>query len=125
MEPSDGLRVSWPILVSVLLTSGLSLVNAFLEECKKPDSPDWLFGSTPKSATVKVAVEKAKKKKRYKPKTKGSPVLTSSGVVEEAVLFLCCLGEKKRVVDPIVKDLSAKKKYEKIEDIVKDFYKHS
>jgi len=53
------------------------------------------------------------------------PSLTSAKVVEETVMFLCCLGEKKRKVDPIVKDLSTKKKYEKVEDLVKDFYKRS
>ena len=130
MEPSDGFSVSWPILISVLLTSGASFVNSLLEECEKPDSPDWLFGTTPESATVKVAVKKTKKtktktKKRRKPKIKDPPVLTSAKVIEDAVMFLCCLGEKKRVVDPVVKDLSTKKKYEKVEDIVKDFYKHS
>ena len=51
--------------------------------------------------------------------------LTSAKVVEETVMFLCCLGEKKRKVEHIVKDLSTKKKYEKVEDLVKDFYKHS
>lgn len=56
---------------------------------------------------------------------KETPSLTSAKVVEDAVMFLCCLGEKKRKVDPIVKDLSTKKKYEKVEDIVKDFYKRS
>ena len=56
---------------------------------------------------------------------KETPPLTSARVVEDAVMFLCCLGEKKRKVDPIIKDLSTKKKYEKVEDLVKDFYKRS
>ena len=46
-------------------------------------------------------------------------------MIEDAVMFLCGLGEKKRKVDPIVKDLGTKKKYEKVEDLVKDFYKRS
>ena len=53
------------------------------------------------------------------------PSLTSAKVVEETVMFLCCLGEKKRKVEHIVKDLSTKKKYEKVEDLVKDFYRRS
>ena len=56
---------------------------------------------------------------------KETPPLTSTRVIEDAVMFLCGLGEKKRKVDPIVKDLCTKKKYEKVEDIVKDFYKRS
>ena len=51
--------------------------------------------------------------------------LTSIKVIEDAVMFLCCLGEKKRKVENVVKDLGTKKKYEKVEDLVKDFYKHS
>ena len=56
---------------------------------------------------------------------KSEPALTSAKVIEDTVMFLCGLGEKKRKVDPIVKDLSTKKKYEKVVDLVKDFYKHS
>tara|TARA_R110002051_G_C8461909_1_gene458525 strand:+ start:109 stop:612 length:504 start_codon:yes stop_codon:yes gene_type:complete len=56
---------------------------------------------------------------------KETPSLTSTKVIEDAVMFLCCLGEKKRKVEHIVKDLGTKKKYEKVEDLVKDFYKHS
>jgi len=56
---------------------------------------------------------------------KETPQLTSTKLIEEAVMFLCCLGEKKRKVDSIVKDLGTKKKYEKVEDLVKDFYKRS
>ena len=56
---------------------------------------------------------------------KETPSPTSIKVIEDAVMFLCCLGEKKRKVEHIVKDLSTKKKYEKVEDLVKDFYRRS
>ena len=115
MEPSDGFKVSWPILIGVLLTSGLFFIRSFLEECEKPDPPDWLFGGTSERS------KEPKKKKRGK----DPPILTAKKLVEDAVMFLCCLGEKRRKVDSIVKDLSTKKKYEKMEDLVKDFYKHS
>ena len=65
---------------------------------------------------VKVTVEE-------KPRSKPEP--TTTRVIEDAVMFLCGLGENKRKVEPIVKDLSAKKKYEKVQDLVKDFYKYS
>jgi len=56
---------------------------------------------------------------------KDSPSLTPTRVIEDAVMFLCGLGEKKKKVEPVVKYLSTKKKYEKVEDLVKDFYKES
>ena len=56
---------------------------------------------------------------------KDTPSLTDKRVIEDAVMILCGLGERKRKVEPVVKYLSTKKKYEKVEDLVKDFYKKS
>jgi hypothetical protein len=68
------------------------------------------------------APKAAKEVKEVKEKL---PSLTSARVIEDTVMFLCCLGEKKRKVEPIIKDLGAKKKYENVESLVKDFYKRT
>ena len=125
----------------------------FALETKEPDTIEISADSSPESDWDEIcdaAIDKAKRgdtsartwvtkhiyKKHEVPKPpkvdkpprevkKETPPLTSTRVIEDAVMFLCGLGEKKRKVDPIVKDLCTKKKYEKVEDIVKDFYKRS
>ena len=108
MGPPDGFKVSWPILICFLICFGISFIETFLEQSSIPDPPDWLFGTKTKPP------KKIKKRKNAK---------TSTKLIDEAVLFLCCLGEKKRNVVRVLKNLSAEKKYDKVEDLVKDFYK--
>ena len=107
-QPPDGLKVSWPILICFLIVFGFSFINTFLEQCSIPDPPDWLFGTKTKRP------KKPKKKKVAKTPTK---------LIDEAVLFLCCLGEKKRNVERKFKDLTTYTEYDNVQDLVKDFYK--